>query len=87
VEAFDVVIRCRATASRASLPAPGGDPSESRAWNTLTKRLGYRKYVAQGGDWGAIIVDQMGAWEQPEFLSEAIRTGFKSLRSPDRRAP
>jgi pimeloyl-ACP methyl ester carboxylesterase len=32
----------------------------ARAWAELMKRLGYTRYVAQGGDWGAIIVDQMG---------------------------
>jgi pimeloyl-ACP methyl ester carboxylesterase len=32
----------------------------ARAWNTLMERLGYERYVAQGGDWGAIIIDQMG---------------------------
>jgi pimeloyl-ACP methyl ester carboxylesterase len=33
----------------------------ARAWDALMKRLGYTQYVAQGGDWGAIVVDQMGA--------------------------
>jgi pimeloyl-ACP methyl ester carboxylesterase len=32
----------------------------ARAWDVLMKRLGYSRYVAQGGDWGAIVVDQMG---------------------------
>ena len=31
-----------------------------RAWDVLMKRLGYTEYVAQGGDWGAFVVDQMG---------------------------
>ena len=31
-----------------------------RAWDELMKRLGYTRYVAQGGDWGAFVVDQMG---------------------------
>ena len=33
----------------------------ARAWDVLMKRLGYTHYVAQGGDWGAIITDVMGA--------------------------
>jgi len=33
----------------------------ARAWDVLMKRLGYTRYVAQGGDWGAVVVDQMGA--------------------------
>src|SRR5687768_205449 len=32
----------------------------ARAWTTLMKRLGYTKFVAQGGDWGAVVVDLMG---------------------------
>jgi pimeloyl-ACP methyl ester carboxylesterase len=32
----------------------------ARAWDILMKRLGYTSYVAQGGDWGAIVVDMMG---------------------------
>jgi hypothetical protein len=31
-----------------------------RAWAELMPRLGYTRYVAQGGDWGAFVVDQMG---------------------------
>lgn len=32
----------------------------ARAWDVLMKRLGYTNYVAQGGDWGALVVDLMG---------------------------
>jgi len=35
-------------------------PHIARAWAELMKRLGYSRYVAQGGDWGAFVVDQMG---------------------------
>lgn len=38
----------------------GWDPVRiARAWNTLMKRLGYDKYVAQGGDWGAAVTQQL----------------------------
>jgi pimeloyl-ACP methyl ester carboxylesterase len=40
----------------------------ARAWVTLMKRLGYTKFVAQGGDWGAVIVDLMGVQAPPELL-------------------
>ena len=40
----------------------------ARAWVTLMKRLGYTKFVAQGGDWGAVVVDQMGVDAAPELL-------------------
>jgi pimeloyl-ACP methyl ester carboxylesterase len=38
-----------------------------RAWDVLMKRLGYTRYAAQGGDWGAIVVDVMGV-QAPEGL-------------------
>jgi pimeloyl-ACP methyl ester carboxylesterase len=37
-----------------------GPERMGRAWDVLMKRLGYTEYVAQGGDWGAFVVDQMG---------------------------
>ena len=37
-----------------------GPERMGRAWDVLMKRLGYDRYVAQGGDWGAFVVDQMG---------------------------
>jgi pimeloyl-ACP methyl ester carboxylesterase len=40
----------------------------ARAWAVLMKRLGYTRYVAQGGDWGAVIVDLMGVQAPPELL-------------------
>ena len=39
-----------------------------RAWVVLMKRLGYTKFVAQGGDWGAVVTEQMGAQASPELL-------------------
>jgi pimeloyl-ACP methyl ester carboxylesterase len=47
----------------------GWDPAHiARAWTVLMKRLGYTKFVAQGGDWGAIITELMGAQAPPELL-------------------
>jgi pimeloyl-ACP methyl ester carboxylesterase len=37
-----------------------GPERMARAWHELMNRLGYTEYVAQGGDWGAFVVDQMG---------------------------
>lgn len=61
-DAFDVVIP--------SIPGFGfsGKPTEAgwglerigRTWDVLMKRLGYKRYVAQGGDWGAGVVNAMG---------------------------
>jgi pimeloyl-ACP methyl ester carboxylesterase len=40
---------------------PGWGPDQiARAWDTLMRRLGYQHYVAQGGDWGAVISEAMG---------------------------
>jgi pimeloyl-ACP methyl ester carboxylesterase len=47
----------------------GWDPAHiARAWVVLMKRLGYTRFVAQGGDWGAVITDQMGLEAAPELL-------------------
>jgi pimeloyl-ACP methyl ester carboxylesterase len=40
----------------------------SRAWIELMRRLGYAKFVAQGGDWGAVVTEQMGLLAPPELL-------------------
>ena len=48
---------------------PGWDVAHiARAWIVLMKRLGYTKFVAQGGDWGAVITEQMGVQAPPELL-------------------
>src|SRR5437879_553086 len=47
----------------------GWDPAHiARAWVALMKRLGYTRFVAQGGDWGAVITEQMGVQAAPELL-------------------
>ena len=45
-----------------------GPAQDARAWVALMKRLGYTKFVAQGGDWGAVITEQMGVQAPPELL-------------------
>lgn len=82
-EAFDVVIP--------SLPGYGfsGKPTTSgwtpqriaNAWAVLMKRLGYDRYVAQGGDWGALITDLMGA-QAPDGLL-GIHTNMAGAIPPE----
>nr|WP_262300201.1 epoxide hydrolase family protein [Microvirga sp. HBU67692] len=69
-DAFDVVIP--------SLPGHGfsGKPKElgwdpiriARAWTELMKRLGYSRYVAQGGDWGNAVTEQMALLTPPGLI-------------------
>jgi len=69
-DAFDIVIP--------SLPGYGfsGKPTElgwdpiriARAWIVLMKRLGYAQFVAQGGDWGNAVTEQMALLAPPELL-------------------
>jgi pimeloyl-ACP methyl ester carboxylesterase len=49
--------------------ATGWDPQRTaRAWVDLMKRLGYTRFVAQGGDWGAAVTQAMGIQAAPELL-------------------
>jgi pimeloyl-ACP methyl ester carboxylesterase len=49
--------------------ATGWDPQRiARAWTVLMKRLGYSRYVAQGGDWGNAVTEQMALLAPPELL-------------------
>ncbi|HEX4971482.1 MAG TPA: epoxide hydrolase [Steroidobacteraceae bacterium] len=49
--------------------ATGWDPARmARAWVVLMRRLGYQQFVAQGGDWGAMITDVMGTQAPAELL-------------------
>jgi len=69
-DAFDVVIPSMPGYGFSGKPTSAGWGPEriARAWVTLMKRLGYTKFVAQGGDWGAVITDLMGVHAAPELL-------------------
>ena len=69
-DAFDVVIPSLPGYGFSGKPtAPGWDPPRiARAWTTLMKRLGYTKFVAQGGDWGNAVSENMGVQAPPELL-------------------
>src|ERR1700731_3670099 len=69
-DAFDVVVPSIPGYGFSGKPTTTGwDPQHiARAWISLMKRLGYKKFVAQGGDWGAVITEQMGVQAAPELL-------------------
>jgi pimeloyl-ACP methyl ester carboxylesterase len=62
--------------------APGWDPPRiARAWTTLMKRLGYTQFVAQGGDWGNAVSEQMALQAPPELLG--IATNMAATLPPE----
>jgi pimeloyl-ACP methyl ester carboxylesterase len=82
-DAFDVVIPSLPGYGFSGKPtAPGWDPIRiARAWVVLMDRLGYKRYVAQGGDWGNAVTEQM-ALQQPAGLI-GIHTNMPATVPPD----
>jgi pimeloyl-ACP methyl ester carboxylesterase len=70
-DAFHLVIPSMAGYGFSGKPTETGwDTTRmARAWIVLMQRLGYTRYVAQGGDWGAFITEQMGVLAPPELLA------------------
>ncbi len=78
-DAFDLVIPSMPGYGFSGKPTSTGWGPErmARAWAELMQRLGYTRYVAQGGDWGAFVVDQMGV-QAPDGLL-AIHTNMPGV--------
>ena len=69
-DSFDVVIPSLPGYGFSGKPmSPGWNPPRiARAWATLMQRLGYTRYVAQGGDWGNAVTEFMAVQEPPGLL-------------------
>ena len=81
-DAFHVVIPSMPGYGFSGKPTSTGWGPEriARAWDEIMKRLGYKQYVAQGGDWGAVVVDLMGV-QAPQGLL-AIHTNMPGVIPP-----
>jgi pimeloyl-ACP methyl ester carboxylesterase len=82
-DAFHVVIPSMPGYGFSGKPTSTGWGPErmGRAWAALMQRLGYSRYVAQGGDWGAFVVDQMGVQAPAGLL--AIHTNMPATVPAD----
>ena len=81
-DAFHVVVPSMPGYGFSGKPTTTGWGPEriARAWDVLMKRLGYTRYAAQGGDWGAVVVDLMGV-QAPQGLL-GIHTNMPNVIPP-----
>jgi pimeloyl-ACP methyl ester carboxylesterase len=77
-DAFHVVIPSLPGYGFSGKPTTTGwdPPRIARAWTVLMKRLGYTRFVAQGGDWGAMVADVMATQAPPELLGIHVNWPF-----------
>jgi pimeloyl-ACP methyl ester carboxylesterase len=82
-DAFDVVIPSLPGYGFSGKPVTTGWDADhiGRAWAQLMKRLGYPRYVAQGGDWGALITQSMARQSAPGLLG--IHLNFPATVPPE----
>ncbi len=82
-DAFDVIIPSMPGYGFSERPTTVGwnPPRIAQAWITLMKRLGYTRFTAQGGDWGALMTELLGVFAPPELV--AIHTNMPSTVPPE----
>src|SRR5256714_7207628 len=82
-DAFDVVIPSLPGYGFSAAPTTTGwDPIRiARAWVVLMDRLGYKRYIAQGGDWGNAVTEQMALLQPPGLIG--IHTNMPATVPPD----
>jgi hypothetical protein len=82
-DAFDVVIPSLPGFGFSARPTEAGWGLEriGRAWAVLMQRLGYTRYVAQGGDWGAGVTEAMGRQAPAGLLG--IHTNLPAALTPE----
>ncbi len=83
-DAFDVVVPSMPGFGFSGRPqAPGWNPERvAGAWIELMRRLGYRRYVSQGGDWGALVTDVMGRRAPEGLLGIHVTTLLGAIERP-----
>ena len=82
-DAFHIVIPSMPGYGFSARPTTVGWGPEriASAWTTLMRRLGYEKFAAQGGDWGAVVTDYLGVQAPPELLG--IHVNMAGVIPPD----
>ncbi|HLY77911.1 MAG TPA: alpha/beta fold hydrolase [Caulobacteraceae bacterium] len=83
-DAFDLVVPSLPGFGFSARPrAAGWNPERiAGAWIELMRRLGYRRYVAQGGDWGALVTDVMGRLAPKGLLGIHVTTLLGAIERP-----
>jgi pimeloyl-ACP methyl ester carboxylesterase len=80
-DAFDVVTPSMPGYGFSGRPqSTGWGPDRiARAWAVLMGRLGYKRYVSQGGDWGSVVADVMARQVPPELLGHKASSAVNSF--------